>query len=128
MLLKLEGSVTLDLNAGTDYGVPYDEWVPNVAARQVGVLGRGPYAHVLEDIPLHVRGATGADALTNLAALTEVLDAVGPWSSGEKVDPVLLHYLPTNTSLGTAVKAAVVVAEDEAMLHLSPRVNDAANF
>lgn len=130
MILKLtDGTTTLDLMDITNYGVPYDTWTPKVARRRRSQMsGDGPYENVVEEIPLHVRGASAAAALANLTALAEMLDQAERWSLGEDVTAVWLQYRPTN-SAGDILQAVVVgAASDLPLLTLSPRVNDAANY
>lgn len=130
MILRLtDGTTTLDLMDITNYGVPYNAWTPKVARRRRSQMGgNGPYENVIEEIPLHVRGASAAAALANLAALAEMLDQAERWSLGEDVAAVWLQYQPTN-STGDVVQAVVVGdAGDLPLVGLSPRVNDAANY
>lgn len=129
LVLKLtDGTTTLNLNDGTNYGVPYDEWSPAVASRRRGQLGGWQHNDVAETIPLHVRGATGAAALANLVAVVELLDQAERWARGENVDAVRLQYKPHNSSLGDPIEAVVLGGPTNGLLQLSPRMNDFANY
>ncbi|MBK8434523.1 MAG: hypothetical protein IPL28_25945, partial [Chloroflexi bacterium] len=129
-LILTDGTTTLDLNDTTNYGVTYDQWAPAVGGLREDVLGGySPYVDVSESIPLHVRGATGAAAMANLAAVGKLLDQAERWARGERVAAVQLWYMPTNSTLGGYLKAVVLGRSGgEGWMGLSPRVNDAANY
>ncbi len=123
-LKLLGGASTLTLTDGTNYAIPYNEWAPAVCDFRVSRLaGSGPYADVDEIIPVHVRGATGAAAMTNLTALMDVIDQAQQWYEGAAVSPITIEYLPNNSNLGAAVTALVIGGS----LSLPPNVNDFAN-
>ncbi len=131
LVLKLtDGTTTLDLNDMTNYGIPDQEWTPAVATRRVSQLGgRGLYNDVVENIPVHVRGATAAAALANLVALANMLDQAELWYNGGLVDPVVLQYKPINSGLTNPVEALVLgPAGANNMLQLSPQVNYHGNY
>lgn len=123
--LKLIGAgVTLTLTDNVNYAVPYDEWIPGVCQRKRGRLaGSGLYEDVEEQIPLHIRGATGTAALANLMALMDVIEAAEQFDLGGDAGVVTLEYLPNNSNLGSAVQAMVVGGS----VSLPTYVNDFAN-
>lgn len=128
MILKLtDGVTTLDLTDGINYAVPYDSWSPQVSRRRAFRFTEGrPFLAVEERIPLHVRGATSADALRNVEALNEMLDKALLWSRGLAAAAVLLIYQPTN---GVVMWQDVITGgAPVSMVGLSPRMNDAANY
>lgn len=132
LVLKLtDGTTTLDLNDGVNYGIPYDRqsWTPAVSKRKWSGLGGWVYQDVEERIPLHIRGATGADALGNLDALINLLDQAERWWLGEDVACVRLLYKPHNSNLSDPVEAEVLgpVGSTTPWLQLSPYLHDAAN-
>ena len=125
-----DGTTTLELNDGTNYGIPNNEWSPAVSKRKQGGMGGWLYEDIEERIPVHVRGATAGAAIDNLVALVNMLDQADRFWLGEDVDPVLLQYLPNNSNLGTPLESEVLgAAGDRAgWLRLSPYVNDASNY
>lgn len=129
-LILYDGTTTLNLADGVAFGVPYDEWTPNVARRRLDVLGgRSPYEPVAESIPLHARGATGAAALANVQILARMMDQAARWWRGDVgVTAVQLWYKPTGSTLGGYLKNSVVPNGRGGLVGLSPRVNDASNY
>jgi hypothetical protein len=107
LLVITDGTTYVDLMAGTDYSVEEDGWAPVIAPLRRSVLGgAGPYADVVETIPLHVFGATVSACLANVAALARLLDQAERLSRGEVVSPVKIYYRPLNSPL--LVQALIV--------------------
>lgn len=129
MVLRLtDGTATLTLTDNVSYAIRDMEWRPKVARRlQSQMGGAGLYANVIEEIPLHVRGATGATALANLAAVANMLDQAERWARGEMVAPIILEYLPANSAATDYYKAVVVGAPGDTFWDLSPRMNSDQN-
>lgn len=128
-LLLYDGTNTLNLADGVRFGVPHDEWTPNVARLRTDALGgRGPYEAVDENIPLHARGVTGAEALANVQALARMMDQAARWWRGDNVPAVQLWYTPTGSTLGGYLKNAIVPSGRGGLVGLSPRINDAGNY
>lgn len=131
LVLKLtDGTTTLDLNDMTNYGIPDQVWSPAMATRRISKMGGlGAYHDVIENIPVHVRGATAAAALDNVLALIALLDQAQLWADGGLVDPVTLQYTPINSSMTNPVEAIVLgPGGDNNMLRLPPQINAAGNY
>lgn len=129
IVLKLtDGTTTLNLNDLTNYALPTDEngspqWAPRVAMLQRRALG-APYEDVVEDITIHVRGSTGANALANVTALGRLLEQAARFARGENVSPVKILYRPHNTASGSDYEALVLgQAGNDPMLVLPPDLN-----
>ena len=129
IVLKLtDGTTTLNLNDLTNYALPTDEngspqWAPRVAMLQRRALGT-PYEDVVEDITIHVRGSTGANALANVTALGRLLEQAARFARGENVSPVKILYRPHNTASGSDYEALVLgQAGNDPMLVLPPDLN-----
>lgn len=136
VVLKLyDGTTTLNLNDLTNYALPTDEagtplWAPTVPMLSESPLsGRGPYEDTIEEIEVHVRGSTGANALAAYAALASMMETALRAQKGEGgIAPVQLQYRPHNSSLGADVKAVVLgrVGMDQ-MISAPPDLNRADN-
>ena len=129
IVLKLtDGTTTLNLNDLTNYALPTDDngspqWAPRVAMLQRRALGT-PYEDVVEDITIHVRGSTGANALANVTALGRLLEQAARFARGENVSPVKILYRPHNTASGSDYEALVLgQAGNDPMLVLPPDLN-----
>lgn len=71
-------------------------WSPAVATRRANILGgRGPYADVVETMRIFIGGA---DVLSKLTTLTQLMEQAERWSKGEDVNPVILQIQATSTS------------------------------
>lgn len=132
LILQLtDGTTTLSLNDGSNYGIPHLAWTPAVTPRRRSGVGGWVYAPVVERIPVHVRGTTGANAMAALEALVHMLDRAERWAHEESGACVRLKFLPHNTALGgNHLEAEVIGASGafEAMLSLTPYLNDAGNY
>lgn len=136
LVLKLyDGTTTLNLNDLTNYALPVDDngtprWAPSVPMLNESPLsGRGPYEDTIEEIEVHVRGSTGANALAAYAALATMLETALRAQRGEGgIAPVRLQYRPNNSALGADVQAVVLgrVGSD-AMINPPPDLNRADN-
>ena len=102
------GTDELDLNDGVTWAL-MSGWIPQVARRRRSVLGgRSPYEDVGEMIPLAVLAGSAESALTAIQELSKYLDHAARWAAGGEDDPVVLSYLPANSSLSSALQALVV--------------------
>jgi hypothetical protein len=122
-ILKLtRGASTLDLNDITNFALDVG-WSPAVGRRrQTLMAGYGPFADVLESIPLKVRGATANAALVNLQTLYEYLDYSQRWYDGERIDPTLLHYQPDGSTLTNPPQVALI-GQGELPIAIDPIFN-----
>lgn len=98
---------TINLNDVTNYRV-LDTWNPRIATRKVSQFGGEPYKDVIESIPLYVKGTTAAVVLEKIEDILAAMEQAFAWKLGAIVDPVLLEYLPTGSSLGAVVQADVL--------------------
>lgn len=125
--LKLtDGTTTADLVDGVNFALAESGWAPAVAPKRRSQLaGGGPYEDVAERIMVNVFGATGAQALANLATLSQLLDQAEAWQQGHPVPPVRLLCQPQG-SLEDAPLATVVLgrARDDELLQLPTTFND----
>lgn len=136
VVLKLyDGTTTLNLNDLTNYALPVDQdgtplWAPTVPMLSESPLsGRGPYEDTIEEIEVHVRGSTGANALAAYAALASMMETALRAQKGEGgIAPVRLQYRPHNSSLGADVQAVVIGRVGrEPMISAPPDLNRADN-
>ncbi|HEU5013949.1 MAG TPA: hypothetical protein VFT66_15620 [Roseiflexaceae bacterium] len=119
-----DGTTTLDLVDGTNYQLQTGGWAPYVARRRRALVGGlGVYTDADEAITIDVYGATGAALHSNLAALSQMLDAADAWQDGSGA-PVLLRCLPQGST--AAVWEAVVIGAPDAdtVLTLPATYND----
>lgn len=110
LILKLNRGAsytTINLNDVTNYRV-LDTWNPRRSTRKVSQFGGEPYKDVIESIPLYVKGTTAAVVLEKIEDILAAMEQAFAWKLGAIVDPVLLEYLPTGSSLGAVVQAAVL--------------------
>lgn len=119
------GGTTLDLLDQTNYELQQDGWAPYVARRRAGRIGGlGAYQEAEETITIDIWGTTGATLLANLAALTQVLDAVDAWQDGDG-NPVILKCLPQGSTTSAAWEAVVTTAPDaDTLLGIPSSYND----
>lgn len=113
MILRLtDGSVVCDLiwhsSANRRYMLVRDGWAPAVPPLRLSELGGiGPYENTIEEIEVNVIGASPAEALANLGALSRLLDqAERWWRYDASVSLVQIQYTPEG---GTNLLQAVIL-------------------
>jgi hypothetical protein len=120
-----DGTTTANLVDGTNYALVAGGWGPSVAPLRVSTLGgSGPYADVVEQITVDVRGSTGATCLANLAKLSQLLDQAERWARGEPVAAVLLACQPQGSTLAAALSCVILGRAGESALSTPATFND----
>ena len=120
-----DGTTTANLVDGTNYALVAGGWGPSVAPLRVSTLGgSGPYADVVEQITVDVRGSTGATCLANLAKLSQLLDQAERWARGEPVAAVLLACQPQGSTLAAALSCVILGRAGESALSTPAAFND----
>jgi hypothetical protein len=120
------GVSTYLLNDGVSFRLKHGTWSPAIPPRRQSTLGgRSIYDDVEESITLDILGATAADALANLAALSTTLDQADRWYLEENVSPVTLTYKPDGANSISGLQTLILGrVGDEPLFGLSSLFND----
>ena len=137
-LVMTDGTLTATFADGngaqSDYPPVRDTWPIAITARRRAALGRGPWADVVEEWTLNIRGADAATALSNLETLVRLLDQADRfWRLGEAVSPVLLKYTPQGSTIFTTANPSQCMVMgrapgDESNLSLPPTFNNVGMY
>lgn len=112
-----------------------DGWTPNLPRLQHSKLaGRGSYQEVVEELIIHVTGATAGAAYSNLQTLIRMFDKAELWARGENVNAVVLKYSPKGaivSSIATPLQSVILGSagsEVSNSLSLSPKFVQAGKY
>jgi len=118
------GTITLDLNDGSNYAL-LRGYVPPVAQLRGAALGnRSLYADHNSVIPLRIMGSTAAACLANAQALARALNRINLWRRGDDIDPYIISYGVRGSSLDALQSLCMAAGDAAQLVALAPTFNE----